>query len=201
MNRQPKQSKVWLFSLLVSSLLPQLLQPNPAWSHEVEVAAEVAATFHIEPNHNPRAGEAAQAWFALTRRGGALIPLSECNCKLAVYLKVSPAATQPILQPALQAINAEQYRGIPGAKIVFPEAGEYELRLTGSAKPGANFQPFTFRYQVLVRPGQAAVTPVASESTPATTTIGIDLRPEPVGVFAGLAGLFGIAWFVASRRR
>jgi hypothetical protein len=133
------------------------------------MAADVAATFHIEPNHNPRAGEAAQAWFALTRKGGAPIPLSECDCRLAVYPKVTPSPTQPILQPTLQAINAEQYRGIPGAKIVFPAAGEYELRLTGSAKSGANFQPFTFRDPVLVRPGQVAATPVASESAPAIT--------------------------------
>jgi hypothetical protein len=36
-----------------------LLLPKPALvsAHEVEISGDVAATFHIEPNHNPKAAK------------------------------------------------------------------------------------------------------------------------------------------------
>jgi len=37
---------------------------------------DVAAVFHIEPEHNPRAGKPSLTWFALTRKGGQLIRYS-----------------------------------------------------------------------------------------------------------------------------
>lgn len=122
----------------------------PVAAHSVKVSGDVAATFHIEPNHNPKAGQPSQAWFALTRRGGAIIPLSQCNCQLAVYQEPHKEGSTPLMKPPLKAITAEQYRGIPGADIVFPRAGTYELELTGTAKNGANFKPFSLSYTVNV---------------------------------------------------
>jgi hypothetical protein len=123
---------------------------TPVAAHTVEVSGDVAATFHITPNHNPKAGQPTQAWFALTRKGGALIPLSQCNCQLLVYSKPRTQNAQPIAKPPLKAISAEQYRGIPGADIVFPKAGAYELELKGTAKNGVQFRPFTLKYSVNV---------------------------------------------------
>lgn len=123
----------------------------PVVAHTVQVSGDVAATFHIEPNHNPKAGETARAWFALTRRGGQQIPLSQCNCSLAVYAKPRAQNAQPILRPALQAISAERHQNIPGADIIFPRAGSYDLTLSGTAKNGANFRPFQLTYTVNVR--------------------------------------------------
>jgi len=37
-------------------------------AHTVKISGDVAALFHIEPEHNPRAGSL--TWFALTRKGG-----------------------------------------------------------------------------------------------------------------------------------
>jgi hypothetical protein len=56
-----------------------VLTVNSVFAHEVEVSGDVAATFHLEPNHNPRAGEKSRVWFALTRKGGQIIPLEQCN--------------------------------------------------------------------------------------------------------------------------
>jgi hypothetical protein len=120
-------------------------------AHEVEVSGDVAATFHLEPNHNPRAGQPARVWFALTRRGGQIIPLEQCNCKLAVYPKNRKDGDKPLMQPPLTAIFAEKYQGIPGANIVFPKAGIYELKLSGTAQTKANFKPFELSYTVTVR--------------------------------------------------
>ncbi|MEG5056770.1 hypothetical protein QUB60_01220 [Microcoleus sp. A2-C5] len=139
--------------LLVQATIPTAPQFNSiaVFAHEVEVSGDVAATFHLEPNHNPRAGETARVWFALTRGGGEIIPLEQCNCKLAVYPKQHKEGDKPLMQPPLKAISAEKYQGIPGADIVFPKAGIYELELRGTAKNKANFKPFEFNYTVTVR--------------------------------------------------
>ena len=55
------------------------------------------------------------------------------------------------MQPPLKAISAERYKGIPGADIVFPKAGIYELELSGTAQNKANFKPFKLTYTVTVR--------------------------------------------------
>ncbi len=55
------------------------------------------------------------------------------------------------MQLPLKAISAEKYQGIPGADIVFPKAGIYELELSGTAKNKANFKPFKLTYTVTVR--------------------------------------------------
>jgi|ERR687886_2414664 hypothetical protein len=123
---------------------------TPVAAHTVEVSGDVAATFHITPNHNPKAGKPTQAWFALTRKGGQPIPLSQCNCQLSVYSKPHPQNAQPLITSPLRAISVEQYREIPGAEIVFPRVGAYELELRGTAKNGARFRPFTLKYTVNV---------------------------------------------------
>jgi len=133
---------------------------NPATAHTLKTDADVGATFHLEPNHNPRAGEVATVWFALTRSGGKIIPLEQCNCQLAVYQQPSTSEEPPVLRPTLKGISAEKYQGIPGAEVVFPQAGAYELELSGTAKAGADFQPFQLKYNVNVSTGKAA--PAAS---------------------------------------
>ena len=137
------------------SVLPisPILTPaiTPTFAHEVEVSGNVAATFHLEPNHNPKAGETAQVWFALTQKGGEIIPFSNCQCQLLVYREPRTNSVPPILTPTLQGIAAEKYQGIPGANVIFPEIGRYQLELTGSPKNGANFNPFQFRYSVTVQ--------------------------------------------------
>ena len=46
--------------------------------------------------------------------------------------------------------NTEQYQDIPGAEIIFPKVGIYDLEMTGSAKDGKSFKPFKFNYFVTV---------------------------------------------------
>ena len=137
------------FNLFNSSLVLLTTLSVPAIAHNVEISNEVAATFHIEPNHNPVVGEPTTAWFALTRRGGSNIPLSECNCSLNVYAVPRSEDAEPVLKPELTAINVEKYQEIPGAEIVFPQAGAYELEISGTAKDNS-FTPFNLTYTVNV---------------------------------------------------
>lgn len=137
--------------LIEIGIFTPLLTVNSVLAHEVEVSGDVAATFHLEPNHNPRAGEKSRVWFALTRKGGQIIPLEQCNCQLAVYSHPHKEEDKPLMQPPLTAISAENYKGIPGATIVFPKAGLYDLEISGNAQPGTNFKPFELNYTVTVR--------------------------------------------------
>lgn len=146
---------------------------TPAEAHKVQVAKDVGGTVHIEPNDIPRAGESALAWFALTRKGGQVIPLNQCNCQLSIYTEPSTASSQPLLKPNLKAVSAEQYQGIPGAKIQFPQPGAYQLQLSGTPTSGGNFKPFELKFQVTVAAGAPAPTasPEATQSpTPNLST-------------------------------
>ncbi|WP_019498882.1 hypothetical protein [Pseudanabaena sp. PCC 6802] len=129
-------------------LAAALLVAAPIYAHEVEISGEVGATLHIEPDDRAKAGEPTQVWFALTEKGGKVIPLSECDCKLKVY--TGKQTDKPLVEPPLKAIAVEQYQGIPGAEVTFPNVGAYKLELSGSPKSGAKFSPFNLSYDVVV---------------------------------------------------
>jgi hypothetical protein len=135
---------------------------TPVYAHSVKVAEDVGGTLHIEPNDNPKAGESAETWIALTRKGGKLIPLKDCNCKIEVYMKPRLKGSAPLLKPTLKPISTSQYQGIPGADIVFPKPGNYEIELTGTSKTKDNFKPFKLTFPITVAAGRTVATPTAS---------------------------------------
>jgi hypothetical protein len=124
-------------------------------AHNVETDGEIGATFHLEPDHNPKSGEAATVWFALTRDGGETIPLSDCDCTLSIVNTQDDDKT--IEAPSLTAIDVETYTDIPSAEIMFPEPGIYAVKLSGqpSATATGTFEAFELSYDVTVRPGDA----------------------------------------------
>jgi hypothetical protein len=150
----------------------------PAVAHEIDVAAGVAGLWHIEPDHHPRAGEPAKIWIALTREGGVVLPLSQANCELAIYTQPQKPLDQPILTPILKPITAEQYQGMPGTEVIFPQVGIYRLHLGCNPKTKGHFQPFELNYPVTVSAGKASPAPspvspqaqVQSQAGPATLT-------------------------------
>ncbi len=141
------------YGLLSLILLALTSGVEPAFAHKVKFEGDVGATLHIEPNDIPRAGEPSQTWFALTRKGGKLIPLAECNCQLSVYAEPHVPGEPPLLQPTLKAITAERYQGIPGAVINFPRPGAYQLQLSGKPSTGQSFRSFTLKFNVTVAVG------------------------------------------------
>ena len=132
--------------------LSSLLIP-PASAHKIETAEDVGATLHIEPNDTPRAGETALTWFALTRKGGKIIPLKECDCQLAVYSEPRETAATPLAKPNLEPVSAERYQGIPGANITFPKPGAYQLEFSGRPANGDSFKPFELKFDITVAAG------------------------------------------------
>ncbi|APB34748.1 hypothetical protein GlitD10_2414 [Gloeomargarita lithophora Alchichica-D10] len=118
----------------------------PGFAHTVQRAGNVAALWHVEPNHNPRAGQPAQVWVALTRRGGNPIFNREVACTLAI--RQEPQGNLLLTTP-LRGINVERYRDTPAAQVTFPQPGRYQLRLTCQPK-AANLKPFEFSYPITV---------------------------------------------------
>ena len=163
-----------------------------AIAHQVEIADDIGATLHIEPNDTPRAGEATLAWFALTKKGGQIIPLADCNCQIQLY-EQSDQQT-PVASPTPQPVDSEGYQGIPGAEITFPDVGAYTLVISGGPKNEASFTPFELAFDVTVAAGTSVSEPASANNeapaveTPADTASTADATPtvEDVAEQTGL---------------
>ncbi len=156
---------------------------SPASAHKIETAEDVGATLHIEPNDTPRAGETAQTWFALTRKGGKIIPLTECDCQLAVYSSPRTAESKPIAQPNLQPISAERYQGIPGTEITFPKPGAYQLEFSGKPANDDSFKPFELKFDVTVAAGTNKITTNQQETPVSQEVQNVNLNKTEEQVF------------------
>lgn len=200
-----REERGYLLQTISATVLLLALLVAPAFAHKVQIAEDVGSTLHIEPNDNPKAGEPALAWFALARKGGKAIPLRECNCKLAVYSQPRTQDASPVLSPPLKAMSVEGYQGIPGADIVFPKPGAYQVQLSGTPASGAKFKPFSLTYTVTVAGGKSAAT-ATEEATQTThtphTTQNASVSSErwqiPVIALATILGI-GIAWGISRR--
>jgi hypothetical protein len=186
----------------------------PAAAHNIQVKGDVAGLWHIEPNHSPKAGETARAWVALTRKGGKILPISQANCQMAVYTKPRKPSDNPILQPTVQAINVEKYQGIPGADIVFPDTGLYQLELNCKPKTESDFRAFEMTYDVTVATREKVATPspqifsqqtqqinktqkVAGAEVAASKSTNVLSFALPAVIGLGIIGIG--AWFIKKR--
>jgi hypothetical protein len=179
-----RKSEVQRLILLLGCLIFSVSNVPLAAAHKVEVAVDVGGTLHIEPNDNPRAGEPTQAWFALTRKGGKVIPLQQCNCQLAVYAEPHIPDEPALIEPSLKPVNAERYQGIPGADITFPEAGIYQLQLSGKPRAGETFQPFKFTFEVTVTGGSGINTQKSSDINKNVSAAGSESKSIPIPIWA-----------------
>jgi hypothetical protein len=174
-----------------------LLVVSPAIAHNVEVAGDVAGTWHVEPDHNPRAGEPAKVWIALTRKGGEVLPFAQTDCQLVVFSQPRTEGDKPLLQPELKAIEVEQYQGIPGADVVFPQPGLYEMELGCTPKEGADFAAFEMRSEVTVVAGvpSPSASPIAENLVGSATGVNESQGINWIGT--GIGGAIGIGIGVA----
>ncbi len=150
----------WLLNLAIAvdshslPTQPHLAQNPIKIAHEVKVSAEIGGTIHIDPNDRPIAGRKSRVWIALTRRGGEIVPYSSCHCQIEIQslsdrnLKFSPDHSFSFLDRFL-----DQFLGLPSVGVVFPQVGRYELKLSGTAKNGSDFQPFELVFTTNVSRG------------------------------------------------
>ena len=169
----------------------------PAFAHNVKTSGNVAALFHLEPNHNPKAGDPSKIWFALTKQGGEAIALDQCNCQITVY-----SNQQVLFQPPLSPLNAERYKALPSAVVMFPKAGIYQVEIKGSPKQEGDFESFKFNYDVTVQPGNV-VAPSGSEN-PISTLFNPDTVIDLPGILVWMplvAIVFSGLWLAKRRNR
>lgn len=167
----------------------------PAFAHNVKTSGNVAALFHLEPNHNPKAGDPSKIWFALTKQGGEAIALDQCNCKITVY-----SNQQALFQPPLSPLNAERYKALPSAVVMFPKAGIYQVEITGTPKQEGAFEGFKFNYDVTVQPGNAL--PSSPSESPISTLLNPDTVIDLPGILVWMplvSIVFLGLWFVKRR--
>ena len=119
-------------------------------AHQVRVADDIGGTLHIEPDDRPRAGQSVLMWFALTRKGGIPLQLDECDCTVQVFQLPLDDRSEALTSPQLQAVEAENYSGIPGANVTFPEAGAYAISISGQPVEENDFRRFELRFDVTV---------------------------------------------------
>ena len=194
---------------LLGLLLVATVMALPASGHKTEVSGDIAGTWHLEPNHSPRAGEPARVWIALTQQGGKAIPLEQCDCQLTVY-DANQAGSPPVMALPLQAMSPENFQSIPGAEVTFPTVGEYRLVLTGSPGADAVFTPFELSYTTVVAAGRPTATPAPAPAAPAAPPEEGAIAPnllQPGGakpwVLGGLAGgaVLALAFVLLQRRK
>jgi hypothetical protein len=186
-----------IFSLLF--VLVTATFTNIVKAHTVKVSNDIGATIHIEPNDRARAGEVALTWFALTEKGGKIVPLRDCNCRLTIYAQPHTPGEPALLEPPLKPMNVERYEGIPGAEITFPKPGVYELQLTGKSRTGENWQPFELKFEVIVATGKPIVAEELKkkDQKSGNSSKGLDLvKPLLIGVI--IISSIGIIVFLSN---
>jgi hypothetical protein len=187
LSRSPLRSAVRLAAVgVIHAVVGQAVWIEGAIAHNVEVAGEIAGTWHVEPDHNPKAGEPAKVWVALTRQGGEVLPFDQADCQMKVYEVPRAADAVSIMEPGLRAIAAEQYQGIPGTDLVFPKPGIYQLELSCSPKTEGAFTAFTMDSEVTVAAGSSPVTaaspaPVVQLPDAVSSAAGVLESSEPGG--------------------
>jgi hypothetical protein len=153
-----RQSSVTIAALLLgvlsvatSGIYSQVL------AEQIQQSRDLRVGFAIDPDTPPTSGKKSNALFVLARLSNyQFIELEQCNCRLEIYRvysegSVAPPNTQPSLTPSLQGVNVANHN-FPGASITFPDSGNYDLRLTGTAKNPGDFQDFTLDFSVTVAP-------------------------------------------------
>lgn len=172
-----------------------------ASAHTVKIGGNIGGTIHIKPNDNPSAGQPAQTWFALTRKGGQTLPLKECNCHLAIYAEPHTPGEPALLEPPLKPVDAELYQGIPGAEITFPKLGVYELQLSGKPATAGSFRPFDLRFKVTVGAGKTVAAPQVRENETETNRAAIGLAQPIITMVIMLLFLGILLYLIQAVRR
>ncbi len=178
-------------------------------AHQTQISEDVGGTYHIEPNDTPRAGEPSTAWFALVQSGGGPVPLSDCDCGVAVYGSPYRSGDPAIATPPLRAIEVEGQANVPAAEVVFPKIGAYELVIRGAPKGTATFSPFELRFPITVAemqtPPKTAVSRPEKTSSSPNASVAKDALPVanvwPVLGMVGLGAIALLALIVILRKR
>jgi hypothetical protein len=129
-----------------------MLALTPALAHDLVRDGDVGALLHIEPDDNPIVGKANPTWFEVNQRGGRAVTTTNCDCVLNVYAGSVKPGAKPVATLPVKTSGRRL-----GASVTFPNDGAYTLVLSGKARAGATFRPFSLAF--VVRAGGAGTAP------------------------------------------
>jgi len=117
--------------------------PFEVKAHELKTIGSVGAVFHLEPNHDPVAGEAAFFFFEFKDKEGRFDP-KNCECTLEVSQGDNKFFSQNLFEdnPSPSLTNAS-------LTYVFPERNIYQVRVNAKAID-SSFDTFSLEWDVRV---------------------------------------------------
>jgi len=113
--------------------------------NQIKTTETIAATIHLDPGNEPRAGQASLTKFVLTHSQGQPVPPSNCDCQIAIYNADNQLVMRDLPLSAVQTTGQQSISTI----ITFPTPGAYRLVLTGHSHNGS-FEPFVLNFPVTV---------------------------------------------------
>ena len=131
--------------------------PAPAHAHVLKTDGTIGAELHIPPSHHPIAGETTK--YTLRFNSDDAFDLQTCDCTVTILRGSTAIATKPLNRSS---------RTFSENQFVFEKSGAYTLRVHGSPKEAAGFQPFQLDYTFRVGKGRAQ-----TQSMPTVVWIGI----------------------------
>lgn len=123
--------KKFLVVIIVAFYLINFRAVNEIHAHEIESDDSVIATFHIEPNDNPIAGNVSEIKISFFDRVSEF-DATKCDCDIAISSNGIEIFRKPVGE--IQGVN------LTNNSIVFPyifqEKGSYTLALSGKINQG-----------------------------------------------------------------
>jgi hypothetical protein len=184
--------KVFLLLLVGAFLIPH----GVSYAHELKIDDQIGGVFHLEPNHDPIAGQPSTLSYALKDLQGKF-RIVDCECVLAAF-----QSGQEVVSSIAGGTDADV-----GATIIFPREGTYTVRLSGSPRTKGSFQAFTLENIVEVREPKPTPTPDPTPSASGVLPVKNGENPQKnmvyhyiVGALVG-AGLVAALYYTVIARR
>ena len=105
-------------------------------AHVLKTDGTMGAVLHVDPNDSPVAGKSSSIFFDLKDSSGKFT-IENCDCTVSVAQNGKTIFDRKIVSLA-------------PVSFTFPEIAVYDVRMTGAAKDGVSFDPFTLSYDIRV---------------------------------------------------
>lgn len=121
-------------------LLLSVCLPAQVFAHESKESGNTVILVHVNPFDTPVANKPAGVRVVVTQVEGNF-PVDECDCKATISYKGKPLVTQSLFTDG-------EISSL--VKIVFPQAGIYEVEVTGTPLRTKAFEPFDLKFDIRV---------------------------------------------------
>ena len=166
------------------------LSPKDAAAHFLLTDGSIGAVLHMDPDDDPIAGQPAVFHYEIKDKQGKFTPQG-CTCTFSISENGASIFSQDLY------LNTPQNSlDVPLVTYTFPKLDVYQIILTGTPKPGADFQPFTLTYNARIsRQAATGSAGAAAGTQPENHTAHIIL------ISAGVIIIIGIIFYDQRKQR